>query len=178
MSKPDTLDLYTYINIATGVSNICLFYPLGRLADKVTPKIIMPLTGILCCLLSASIIFIQDPYSPISYVVFCLQSVAYLFQSIGLEGYFSKNIPKEVRGVLIGFLGFCGLIGRSIILKLGGILFEEGKALPFVALAIANVALVLFLLITMFLGIFGRTAPTLQSIRKRKMREKSKAVDM
>ena len=85
---------------------------------------------------------------------------------MGLEGYFSKNIPKEVRGVLVGFLAFCGLIGRAIILKLGGYLFGEGRAFPFVSIALFNVAFVLLLMITICLGVFGREAPTLANVKR------------
>ena len=86
---------------------------------------------------------------------------------MSLEGFFSKNIPKEVRGVLVSFLGFCGLIGRAIILKLGGTLFTTGKALPFVTLSIFNVILLLLLLITMIFGLLGKSAPSLENLKKR-----------
>lgn len=68
----------------------------------------------------------------------------------------------------MSFLGFCGMIGRSIVLKLGGYLFSVNKALPFVSLGIFNVSLLLLLLITMFLGIFGREAPSIDRVKRKR----------
>ena len=123
--------------------------------------------------------FITSPDSPLSYIIMCLLSISFLFQSVALEGFFSKNIPKEVRGVLVSFLGFCGLIGRAIVLKLGGQLFGVGKAYPFVVLSVFNVVLLLLLLVTMFFGLLGRPAPSLDTIAKKKRvhREKKKRMN-
>ena len=90
------------------------------LADKLSPKITMTVSGILVAIFAMSFLFLKTPDGWLTYVLYCLLSISFQFQGIALEGYFSKNIPKEVRGVLIGFLGFCGLIGRAIITKLGG----------------------------------------------------------
>lgn len=74
---------------------------------------------------------------------------------MALEGYFAKNIPKEVRGVMAGFLAFCGLIGKSICFKLGGYLFNIGAAYPFIFIGLCNFGYLLFLLLMICLGMFG-----------------------
>jgi hypothetical protein len=116
--------------------------------------------------------FVQDPHAIKSYIVWSILCFAFVFQNVSLEGYFSKNIPKEVRGVMAGFLAFCGLIGRSICFKLGGTLFGMGRAMPFIMIGMANFIFVLFLLVCLFLGLFGRepkkgaTAPRRSSHKK------------
>ena len=65
-----------YINIATGLTNIMLFYPVGMIADKISAKILMPLSGLAVALVACSFIFIKDPMSPISFVIWCLLSIS------------------------------------------------------------------------------------------------------
>lgn len=57
---------------------------------------------------------------------------------------------------MAGFLAFCGLIGRAICFKLGGTLFDIGKAMPFIMIGMSNFFFVVFLIIMLFLGLFGK----------------------
>lgn len=93
-----------------------------------------------------------------------LLSFSFLWQGVALEGYFSKNIPKEVRGVMAGFLAFCGLIGKSICFKLGGTLFQTGRAYPFIMIGLCNYGYFIFLILMIILGFFGR--PGISSKKK------------
>ena len=123
----------------------------------VPAKILMPLSnlavGIVCCFF----FFVGHPGEFVSYLVWCLLALVFLFQGVSLEGYFSKNIPKEIRGVLVGFLSFCGLIGKSIAFKLGGELFSTGRPFPFLMIGICNFVFVIFLVIMITFGLFGKT---------------------
>lgn len=136
--------------------NVLLFRPIGYLADKIPPKITLPLAALSVGLITCSMMFIQSPTGFKCYLIWSLMSIGFVFQGVSLEGYFSKNIPKEVRGVMAGFLAFCGLIGRAICFKLGGTLFKMGRAMPFIMIGMSNFIFVLFLLVMLFLGLFGR----------------------
>jgi MFS family permease len=142
--------------LATGLVNILFFYPVGKIVDKIPPKIIMPISFLMVGLICCAFTFINNPSDFLSYLVWCLLSLFSLFQGVSLEGYFSKNIPKKVRGVMTGFLAFMGLIGRAICFKLGGYLFTFEKYWPFVMIGFFNFTLVILLVIVILCKIFEK----------------------
>lgn len=50
--------------------------------------------------------FIDDPKTFISFFIWGLTSLTFIFEVLAIENFFSKNVPKEVRGLMYGILYF------------------------------------------------------------------------
>lgn len=59
--------------------NVALFYPMGILADKIPPKITMPIANLAVGLICCSIMFITDPNTIKSFVIWSLLSFSFVF---------------------------------------------------------------------------------------------------
>lgn len=109
------------------------------------------MTNLIVGLTLLLIIFIKEPESFYSYLYWGVLTLGFLLQAIALESFFSKNIPKEVRGISYGIFSFSGLFGKLLCFKLGGILFEKAdKNWPFIAISIFNFSLMIYLIIVIF----------------------------
>ena len=83
-----------------------------------------------------------------------------MFSSVTFETYYSKHIPKEVRGILYGLLQSCGFVGKAICSKVGGYLIDEkGREYPFILVGCFNVAFALFAFVMILTGFFSRNMP-------------------
>lgn len=95
--------MYTYTAIACDIVNLVCIYPVGFLVDKVPSKIMLPISYLVCGLSCGLYYFIKMPDTVLSFVVWCTFNFCFLFQIVSLENYFSRNVAKEVRGILFGF---------------------------------------------------------------------------
>ena len=75
---------------------------------------------------------------------------------VTIEHFMAKNVPKEVRGIMWSVFYMSGMIGRMICYKLAGILFDIGRAWPFIMIGIFHFAFFIFVLIMIFCGRFER----------------------
>ena len=99
-------------------------YPVGLIIDKISLKIILPISYLVSGIIISTFYFIEDPDGWLSYVIWCLTTLAFCFQIVSLENYFSRNVPKEVRGIMFGIFYVVANLGRLIFYKVGGILFD------------------------------------------------------
>jgi hypothetical protein len=99
--------------------------------------------------------FLTDPSSFFSFFVWALITLSYLFEIITIENFFSRNVPKEIRGVAYGVFFFSGLIGRLLCYKTAAILFrEDGRNSPFLMIGYCHFGFVIFVLVMIGLGKF------------------------
>jgi hypothetical protein len=79
ISQSEASDIYTNLGYVIAAVNVALFYPMGMLADKIPPKIAMPIAGLAVGLISCSMMFIKDPHALRSYVIWSFYSLAFVF---------------------------------------------------------------------------------------------------
>eukprot|EP00349_Pseudokeronopsis_sp_Brazil_P011868 CAMPEP_0202979848 /NCGR_PEP_ID=MMETSP1396-20130829/85889_1 /ASSEMBLY_ACC=CAM_ASM_000872 /TAXON_ID= /ORGANISM="Pseudokeronopsis sp., Strain Brazil" /LENGTH=192 /DNA_ID=CAMNT_0049719465 /DNA_START=506 /DNA_END=1081 /DNA_ORIENTATION=+ len=138
--------VYVYLNLIGGLLTFATFYFIGKAADNYSPKILTPICFAARAITLMGIFLVSNPASLLSYLVWSLMAVAALFQSIVVDAYFAKIIPKEVRGVLIALNMFMGLVGKGFIIKLGGMLFDvKGPDAPFALIAGFDMAFCIFI---------------------------------
>jgi hypothetical protein len=73
---------------------------------------------------------------------------------IGVFGFFSKNIPNEVAGVLWSLMGIGSLIGLIIEMYIGAFVYTYDAGYPFLAVAGFDFLIFFYLLGMIALGKF------------------------
>ena len=70
------------------------------------------------------LVFLDNPHSLLfKFSCIAIQSLS-LIQNILIDGLFSKNLKKEIRGTLNGVYYTFGSLGMLVFAKLGGYLFD------------------------------------------------------
>jgi MFS family permease len=83
--------------------------------------------------------------------------VATVFEATTIDGLFTKNLPKEIRGSLNGVYNFFGNLGLLIFSKLGGYLYDHvGPTMPFWIVIIADFLFALLIIILRLLRKFNQ----------------------
>eukprot|EP00347_Sterkiella_histriomuscorum_P019975 403339576 len=127
--------------------SIVLIFPAGKIADKFRYNRIMPLATITMIFCIVSFSQIQKPNSLMSYLLIVLMQALFCFQNAFTDALLSKNIPKSIRGTMMGVYQFSGSIGQMILSKLGGYFHDNhGAESPFMIVAVFNVILLLMIL--------------------------------
>ena len=136
--------------------NLLCIYPVGILVDKVSQRVMLPITYLVSGLANGLFYLIKDPRSWQSYLIWGSYNFIFLFQIVAIENYFSRNVPKEVRGIMFGFFYMSAQVGRMICYKLGAILFKVSAYWPFFFIGICWVSLFFILTVLFSLGIYEK----------------------
>lgn len=80
---------------------------MGLIVDRFPSKIMMPFGYALTGAVMMLFIYIDKPNSFFAFFVWILASLSYLFLILSAENFFSRNVPKEVRGMMFALLYFC-----------------------------------------------------------------------
>jgi hypothetical protein len=76
--------------------------------------------------------------------------------SIVIDGFYSKNLPKETRGILISFNILAAFSGKAIAIKLGSYLFNNvGRNGPFYMIGICDLLFCGFVIIMIKMNKYG-----------------------
>ena len=127
-----------------------------KLNDTLPIKIITPISFALRGLILFSLSGVTNPTSFHSYFIWSLITFEGLIVGIIIDGYFAKNLPKEIRGVLISFMTFSGLVGKAIAVKIGGILYDSiGRNAPFIMIGICDLIFTVFIMIMIKINFYG-----------------------
>jgi MFS family permease len=152
----DAKKAYVYLSIVTGVISLIFFYFLGKISDTLSPKILTPVSFLLRGVSLICIMFITDPMSVLSFFIWSLVTFAGLMMSVCIDGYFAKNLPKEIRGILISCMAFMSLLGKALSIKIGGDLFDtNGRNAPFIMIGSCDFVYLAFILLMIALGYYG-----------------------
>lgn len=147
--KDNTESGKIYANLSTAgyVVNIVCVYFVGRIIDYVPSKIMIPIVFLLNAGVFFLITLIDDPSSILSYMVWCLLALSFLFESIAVENFFSRNVPGEIRGLTYGVFFFCGLFGRLVCYKSAALLFKYDHNAPFWMIGSCHAVYLVFVII-------------------------------
>lgn len=120
---------------------LCLFI------DKIPSKIALTVTFTLNGLILISFIFIQDPSSWFSYLLWGSLSIIKNFMALSFIKFFANNVPKDIRGLLYGILAFIGVVGKMIMFKVTSVMFNLGRYYPMLIIGIVYLAFAIILII-------------------------------
>ncbi|CDW84532.1 mfs transporter [Stylonychia lemnae] len=124
----------------------------GHYSDKFQYRITIPIAFTIKASVIFLLIFLDNPNSFL-FQLCCIAIQSFsLIQNILIDGLFSKNLKKEIRGTLNGVYYFFGSLGMLLYAKLGGYLYDNvSQDTPFYIASGLNVAfgtLVLILSLT------------------------------
>ena len=81
--------------------------------------------------------------------------IATILENISVDTIFTKNLPKETRGVLNGVYSFAGQVGILIYSAAAGYLFDElGPKTPFYLVGALDLTLCIGVLVATPFGLF------------------------
>jgi MFS family permease len=85
-----------------------------------------------------------------------MMMVSTVFENTTIDGLFTKNLPKEIRGSLNGVYNFFGNFGVLLFSKLGGYLYDSvGPSTPFMIVIVADVVFASFIIVLKLCGKFN-----------------------
>lgn len=89
------------------ISNACalpMVFIVGRLSDKLSPKILVPAVLILQIIIMAAYMFCQDPTSWYAYFLSAFQGGSGFIIIVAMQGYAVKRVPKMIRGIVMALI--------------------------------------------------------------------------
>jgi MFS family permease len=87
----------------------------------------------------------EDPLSSAALPALIMMGIGQASGILGTQVLIGQEAPGAIRGAVIGMVGFCGAVGILIISKAGGYAFDHWTpGAPFLIMALANVALLVF----------------------------------
>jgi predicted MFS family arabinose efflux permease len=146
-----------YLSIVTGIVTLAFFFILGQISDKISPRIMTPVSYFCRAFSLFSLMLINQPISMLSFILWSFVSISGLTVSVGIDSYFAKNLPKEIRGVLLSCMAFMSLMGTSLSIKIGGKLFDSyGRNAPFNMIGLCDLTFCAFSIVMIMAGHYGQ----------------------
>lgn len=155
--KTEASNVYSNISIATDAVSICSIFFVGRIVEIAPSQVMIPLTFVVNATIMMLFQTIDNPNSFWSFFVWCINTLSFMFLIVSVENLFSRNIPKEIRGIMYGMFVLFAQLGRLICFKFASYSFEHlGKQWPFLIIGYCNYGYAVFVLVMMFFGRFER----------------------
>ena len=88
----------------------------GHASDKISIRIMLPVSFIIRALVFYSVWTVQDPTSWIFYVLVPLLHLSFYIVVIVSTSYMQKMFPKDIRGMCMSVEGIFSIIGIAIYL--------------------------------------------------------------
>jgi MFS family permease len=117
----------------------------GWLADKVDRVTLVIIAIVLSIAGYGWFGLIPDPTQAAAFPAAALLGVGQASGILASQVLLGQEAPRAIRGAVIGMAGFFGACGILLISKAGGIAFDDWRpGAPFILMALANFALLLF----------------------------------
>ena len=97
--------------IVSVVLGILIVPVVGKLSDKYTPKILLPLAFLVRFIGVVMFMFIKNPKSIYAYCVSVFLVMGTAMENVLVDCLLLRNAEREIRGVLYGTAVACGYIG-------------------------------------------------------------------
>lgn len=78
---------------------------------------------------------------------------------VSMQGYAVKRVPKMIRGIMMSLIGVVGAIGTILYLQIQKIFFKEHPNMVFGTLAIFDIIVLIFLIVSIAFGWYGHPPP-------------------
>lgn len=145
-------EVYTKINDLEGFVVLCLFFLIGSFSDKIKPTIFLPFSFAMRGIILIGLSLLSNPKSPISYILWMLYAMFNIMESIGIDGFYAKNVKNEIAGAMWGIMGISALLGQVISLKLGAKLYSINAGYVLLFIGVCDIVIVGFLVLMTYLG--------------------------
>jgi MFS family permease len=110
-NEEDAKLIYSNVMIVSVVLGILIVPVVGKLSDKYTPKILLPLAFLVRFIGVVMFMFIKNPKSIYSYCVSVFLVMGTAMENVLVDCLLLRNAEREIRGVLYGTAVACGYIG-------------------------------------------------------------------
>ena len=138
------------VSVVLGVILVPL---VGKMADSIDPRCILPTAFLTRVLAIAAFCFIGSPASFYAYGVSVLLVLGTVMENVTVDVILLRNADKQIRGVIYGFAIACGYLGQMFFAAAGGILFDRvGPYWPFILVGALDLA---FAMLCMLLSCCG-----------------------
>lgn len=85
--------------------------------------------------------FVDAPNSYYAYFVIVALVIGTVLENIAIDGTFTKNVPKDIRGTMTATYNFFGKVGILIFSGIAGYLYDSvGPKAPFIAVVFCDIA--------------------------------------
>lgn len=93
-----------------------MVFLVGRMSDRVSPKILVPGTLIFQIIIMVAYMFCDDPKSWFAYFLSAFQGGSGFIIIVAMQGYAVKRVPKMIRGIIMALIISLSGIGGIIYL--------------------------------------------------------------
>ncbi len=117
----------------------------GIMADRLNAIVAVVIAAIIAAIGYSSLFLIENPFGANMKFALILVGFGEIAGVITSQVLIAKFAPKEIRGSVIGFFGFCGAIGIMTAFGIGGYLFDHWtESAPFLLFGIFGVIVGIF----------------------------------
>ena len=126
----------------------------GKVTDKVSIKIILPLSLMFRAVVFFLIYKIKDPTSFVFYLIVPFAHVSYYSVVIGQQAYLLRLYPKEIRGMCQAVATVFVNAGTYFSLLYYQALYREGFRLPFIGVTMLDIFVAISVVLLVAVGRF------------------------
>jgi sugar phosphate permease len=131
---------------------LCLFFLVGAYSDRIKPTIFLPVSFISRGLVLLALFLIKDPSTGYSYILWMLFALTHLMESVGVDGFYAKNVKNEIAGTMWGIMGITALVGQVISLEVAAKLYAYYAGYVFLFIGLCDLAMAGFLILMAYFG--------------------------
>ena len=124
-TEDDAKQIYSNVMIVSVVLGLLLVPVVGRVADLIDPRILLPSCFSVRALAIVAFMYIQKPNSIYSYGVSVLLVLGTVMENVTVDVVLMRNADKQIRGVIYGIAVASGYVGQMIFSAAAGILFDR-----------------------------------------------------
>ena len=78
-TKPQADDIFSNLGMATALTTLILFWPIGRFSDFLPSKLAIPFNLLSVAIILITFLLISDPGSVISFFLWCILAIVFMF---------------------------------------------------------------------------------------------------
>jgi MFS family permease len=118
----------------------------GRLADRVNRAVALAVAALIGVVAYGLMFFVQNPLNTTFLPFMAILGVAQISGLITSQVLVAEQAPAAIRGSVIGFFGLCGAAAQILLAWVGGRIFDQLPAGPFLLVGGLNLLLLLLAL--------------------------------
>lgn len=129
------------------VQSVALFAApiVGLMADRLNAIVAVVIAAICAAIGYGSLFLIENPFGTNMKLALIMVGFGEIAGVVTSQVLIAKYAPKNVRGSVIGFFGFCGALGIMTAFGIGGYLFDHWReSAPFLLFGIFGVVVAIF----------------------------------
>ena len=146
--------IYQYVMIVSIVCGVAFVPIVGKLADRVSPTIMLPAATGCRFLAIVCFCFIKNPNGVYCYIISVWMVLGTLMETVCNDAVLFRNADREVRGVINGTAQAFGFAGQFIFSLVAGLMYDSlGPYAPFILVGGMDLTLCIATLVLGMLGV-------------------------